>query len=851
MNIFSKITLRNLLKNKTRTLVTIIGIILSTAMFTAVTSTITSMQQFLIDYHAYEDGTWHIWYDNMNISEVTKLEEENQVDHLDTLQEIGFAALSDSANEYKPYLYVAAMSKNFADTMPVHLLEGRFPETSDEIILPEHLDYNGRISHELWDKLNLNLSNRLSDDIILNNHTPYLEGETLSPVASKSYTVVGFYERPSFEDFSAPGYTALTISDSTFGQDIYDVYVSLTNLHLAEDFYESYEFPYAASMNYNYLRLFSASNESRYNSVLYSLAVILIAIIMFGSVSLIYNSFSISVNERAKQFGILSSIGATRRQLRTSVLTEGLFLSIIGIPLGILSGLLGMYITFTCLGERMAESFIGTSNVVVSLHPSAAGILVTICIAEITILISAYLPAARAMRRTAIESVRQTDTIILRSKQVKVSKLTTKLFGFSGMLATKNYKRNRKKYRATVFSLFISIVLFISTSSFCAYLMKSTASIYESENYDMAISIFMDEDENLDVDKILSDVESIDSITQCLLSSVYWGNLSLNRSSLSKEYLNYCEDSEVEDTRNENIDSRHTISVQVRFLSDDAFRDYLAQLKVNADSYFVPNQPKGVLINNMKIWDTDHYLLCDMVDDLANADFSLAIPEVDVPVTCDLATNQTPDLLYGGSFSPYLLMPQSQMDCFVSADYPPEYMITLYTSDHKDASEKLYSYFDSIDTSIYLQDIVEDVEASRTMTLIVQVFCYGFIILISMIAMANVFNTISTNISLRRKEFAMLQSVGMDDPAFHRMMNFECLLYGCKGLLYGLPAAILVTYLIYRSVCDGLEMKFFIPWYSLVITIIGVFLIVFASMLYAMKKLQQESTVEVLRNDNI
>ena len=136
------------------------------------------------------------------------------------------------------------------------------------------------------------------------------------------------------------------------------------------------------------------------------------------------------------------------------------------------------------------------------------------------------------------------------------------------------------------------------------------------------------------------------------------------------------------------------------------------------------------------------------------------------------------------------------------------------------------------------------------MTLIVQVFCYGFIILISMIAMANVFNTISTNISLRRKEFAMLQSVGMDDRAFHRMMNFECLLYGCKGLLYGLPAAILVTYLIYRSVCDGLEMKFFIPWYSLVITIIGVFLIVFASMLYAMKKLQQERPVEVLRNDN-
>lgn len=850
MNIFSKITLRNLLKNKTRTLVTIIGIILSTAMFTAVTSTITSMQQFLIDYHAYDAGTWHILYENMNISEVTKLEAEDSVDHLDTLQEIGFADLGNSSNDYKPYLHVAAMSKNFADTMPVHLLEGRLPETSDEIILPEHLDYNGGISHEIGDKLNLVLSNRIYDDTTWGNHTGYLEGETLSPVASKTYTVVGFYERPSFEDFQAPGYTALTVSDSSFGQDSYDVYVSLTNLYLAEDFFNSYESPGSASMNYNYLRLFSASNESSYNSVLYSLAVILIAIIMFGSVSLIYNSFSISVNERAKQFGILASIGATKKQLRTSVLSEGLFLSIIGIPLGILSGLLGMYITFALLGKRMAESFIGTSNVVISLHPSMAGILITIGIAEITILISAYLPAARAMRHTAIESIRQNDTIKLKANQVKVSRLSTKLFGFSGMLATKNYKRNKKKYRATVFSLFISIVLFISTSSFCAYLMKSTATVYEENDYDMAVSIFMDEESDLDIDNILSDVESIDSVTQCQLSSNYWGNLSLNRDALSKEYLNYYANYEVADNGEANT-SRQTISVQVRFLSDETFRDYLTQLKVDADSYFVPEQPKGVLINNVKLWDTDHYLLCDMVDDLTDADFSLAIPETDVPVVCDLATDTKPDLLYGSNYAPYFLLPESQMHCFLSPDYHPEYLITLYTSDHKDASEKLYSYFDSVEVSIYLEDIVEDVEASRTMTLIVQVFCYGFIILISLIAVANVFNTISTNVSLRRKEFAMLRSVGMDDAAFRRMMNFECLLYGCKGLLYGLPVALLITYLIYRSICDGLEMHFFVPWYSLFITIGGVFLIVFASMLYSMNKLNQESPVEVLRNDNV
>ncbi|MGN0342662.1 MAG: ABC transporter permease [Roseburia sp.] len=850
MNIFSKITLRNLRKNRTRTLVTIIGIILSTAMFTAVTSTITSMQQYLIDYYAYEDGTWHICYNNMNIADVTNLETQEQVDHLDTLQEIGFSDLVDSANDYKPYIHVAAMSKNFSDTMPVHLLEGRMPENSHEIILPEHLDYNGGITYHIGDKLNLDLSNRVYDNTILDNHTPYSEGEELSLISSETYTVVGFYERPSFEDFSAPGYTALTISDSSVGQDRYDTYVTLTNLYLTEDFIYSYEYPDSATMNYDYLRLFSASNENAFNSVLYSLAVILIAIIMFGSVSLIYNSFSISVNERAKQFGILSSVGATHRQLRASVLTEGLFLSIVGIPLGILSGLLGMYITFYFLGKRMSESFTGNSDLAVSLHPSPMGILITICIALITILISAYIPAARAMRRTAIESIRQNDTIKLRANRVKVSPLTTKLFGLSGMLATKNYKRNRKKYRATVFSLFISIVLFISSSSFCAYLMKSTATIYEEEDYDLAVSIFPDENAGIDSEKLLADMESIDSVTQCLLCSNYWGNLTLNRSALSAEFVAYYGSSESEDLGNTD-DSRQGISVQVRFLTDDAFRDYLSQLKVDADSYFVEGKPKAILINNIKIWDMDHYLLCDVVDDISKADLTLAIPETEVPVACDVATDIVPALLYGGPQFPYLLMPQSQMDYFFSEDDMPAYMLTLYTSDHKDASEKLYAYFDNIGANVYIQDIVNEVEESRTMMLIIQVFCYGFIVLISLIAMANVFNTISTNVSLRQKEFAMLRSVGMDDRAFYRMMNFECLLYGFKGLLYGLPAALLVTYLIYLSISDGLEMTFFIPWYSLMITIVGVFLIVFATMLYSMKKLQKESTVEVLRNDNI
>lgn len=137
------------------------------------------------------------------------------------------------------------------------------------------------------------------------------------------------------------------------------------------------------------------------------------------------------------------------------------------------------------------------------------------------------------------------------------------------------------------------------------------------------------------------------------------------------------------------------------------------------------------------------------------------------------------------------------------------------------------------------------------MVTVINIFSYGFIILISLIAAANVFNTISTNINLRRREFAMLKSIGMTPKAFSKMMDFECLLYGFKGLLYGLPVSFVMTWMIYGAIGEGLEISFFIPWYSITIAVGSVFLVVFATMLYSMKRIQKENTIDTLRNENL
>jgi len=151
----------------------------------------------------------------------------------------------------------------------------------------------------------------------------------------------------------------------------------------------------------------------------------------------------------------------------------------------------------------------------------------------------------------------------------------------------------------------------------------------------------------------------------------------------------------------------------------------------------------------------------------------------------------------------------------------------------------------------YLYDYAEGAEESRTLIMIINVFAYGFIVLISLIAAANVFNTVSTNISLRRREFAMLKSVGMSHKEMNRMMNFECILYGSCSLLYGLPVSVLITWLIYKVISEGFTTEFYLPWGAIAIAVLSVFLVVFATMMYSMRKIQADNPIDALKNENL
>lgn len=894
MNILRKVVWQSLKKNKTRTLVTILGIVLSVSMFSAVTLSVSSLRGFLIDVEVSTSGAWQGAVLGADEETAAALKSEPEVQAAVELQNLGYADIG-SKNEYKPYLMVNAVQGALSDLLAVQLTEGRLPETAGELLLPRHLVTNGSVSVSVGDTLELELGDRQSDGETLDQGTAFSEGETLVPRESRTYTVVGFYQRPNFENYSAPGYTALTVADGT-GAKNYDVYVALHRIWDVEEVLQ--RTPYSelrTNVHDDLLRFMGHSVTDGFNSVLYSLCAVLMGIILFGSVSLIYNAFSISVSERTKQFGLLKSIGATNRQIRGSVRYEALVLCAAGIPLGLLAGMGGMGITFRCLGPTLSEFLSNAeSGVSLKLHVSVLALVAAAVVSLCTVLISAWIPARRAVKLSAIDAIRQTADINIRAKKVKAPRWIYRVFGFEGMLADKNFRRNKRKCRATVVSLFLSVVLFISASSFCSYLNDSIRMVDNSAGFDLQYTLWNHDANGRSAAEIK---ELINGCANVSSTDYFYDNsfeAAMEADMLRREFREDVARIFGEERLPTNEQGQLRWMTRTVFLEDAAFAAYLEKQSLDPSVYLNPEAPLAVVFDEARLWngaEEKYYVGRQLANDSGTLEIVVTRDEIDGAqyggieaqedgseryvyfnpdgshrlytaeeaqrrISCSYGTtvDTVPDAVDTQDVTVQLILlyPESALPAVMGEEKNTTAFFRIYSDAPAAAEESVSKALNQagLETGT-LYNYASMVESARAMTLVVRVFSYGFIILISLIAVANVFNTISTNIHLRQREFAMLRTVGLTQRSFRRMMDFECLLYGAKGLLYGLPAAVGVTWLIYRSVGGGLEMSFYVPWYSVAIAVGSVFAVVFATMFYATGKLKKDNPIDALKNENL
>src|SRR5690625_2162461 len=478
MNIVNKLTWRHMMQNKRRTLVTVIGVIISVAMITAVTTLAESFINFAKNEHIANESEWHVTYKDINLEQLESIKADDNSKEIILSDEFGYSSLEESENPFKPYIFIKHYNDTGFEQIPMGLISGRFPENAQELVISEHLLTNGNVELSIGDQVTLDIGERISLD---ENYTCYYLGQTFGLISgeeevlekietteTREYTIVGVIERPTWEPYQAPGYTAISYmseesikSDQSIDASVVWNKVSKSNLEHAKKLGKTIGIEEVVP-NEGLLRYYGISRHEFLLEAVYAVVAIIMTVIIVGSVSLIYNAFAISVSERAQHLGMLSSVGATKRQKRNSILFEGAVIGLFSIPFGLLSGVGGIAITLTFINSILQRFDDFKTDLTV--HVTPFSIIIAIVVAILTIFISAYIPAVRASRISAIDAIRQAKDIKLTQKKVKTSKLVRKLFGMEAEIALKNLKRHKRRYYATVFSLVIIIVLFLTVS---------------------------------------------------------------------------------------------------------------------------------------------------------------------------------------------------------------------------------------------------------------------------------------------------------------------------------------------------------------------------------------------------
>ena len=940
MNILRNLTIKNLKLNKTRTIATILGIMLSVALITAVTTMYSSAMESLIQSEKKNGGNIHLAIYGISEDKLAELKSNRNIEHIYLTGKIGYAKLDESKNDSKPYAFIMGMTNDSIKNLGINIKEGRLPENENEIVIPSHLRTNGRIEKHVGDTITLDVGKRIlnGQELTQSNRLVTIEDETnmivlssqgdneeknstnekIVETSTKTYKIVGIVNRPStyIEPYSAPGYTFITYLDENHLENVnssrnnstlintsttkdqnsinntndsennqkIDVYITfkkqgfkdiykniagiigvdseLYNKLMSEqkmsddevkkisqqlsdvtgkDFDEIEVNQILINLIKTQINPFSISPE--YEQLMIVVAILCV-VIMVASIICIKNSFDISITEKTKQYGMLRSIGATKKQIKNNVLFEALILGAIGIPFGILLGIFASYI-LVIICNKLLVSAITTKLI---LYPSLRGILISVLLGIITIYLSALGSSRRAKKVSPIESIRNSGEIKIKSKKLKTPKLINKIFGIGGVISYKNIKRNRKKYRATIISITLSVMLFLIAFSFVSGMKEEAEDRLINNDCTLKLSVKSE-------DPIYLSTLNLDNIKEHTV--LRYKQVNTEYINLNKEYINYLKSNNINITEEDPNEQEHICSFPIIAVGKDEYSKYLKRLNLNYENMkdkCIFNDYQKIQYSNNKVYKV--YKGRKYVNNVGD--------KIKIIGTKD-NTNTDKNEITIGAVTDILPMgiKSSSINGCSTIIVSDEYYDKIFNNNKFIDS----IYFDSDNTTKLQDDIEQIVKDNNLITnfeeerqqrlnfvILVDIFLYGFIIVIALIGITNMFNTITTNMQLRKPEFAMLKSVGMTNKEFNKMIRLETLFMGIKSLIWGLIIGTIISIIMFMdfkgiSASEALvQLKI---WKPILVSTIAVFLLLTWIMNYAMKKTRTQNIIETIRNENI
>ncbi len=845
MNILNKLSIKNLKLNKKRTISTIIGIVLSVALICAVATMATSFRETLLQGAISKRGYYHIKLSDITENDIKDIKNNRDIKDIKQIQEVGYAELKTSQNKDKPYIHLYSMENSTFEFLKFKLIEGNFPKNENEIIISKHIITNGKSDIKIGDTITLDVGKRISsDNIELDSSYPYnSEHEKIEDSEKHTFKVVGMIERPdyTFENTGDPGYTMIT---TNLNRGKTEAYLSLKEpkeykSSISELLGVKYddldvieknggETKYNYEINSEILRweVFAFSDSTV--RMLYSVIGVVIFIIIFTSVFCIRNSFAISITEKIKMYGMLSSVGATRKQIKKNVIFEAMTLGLIGIPLGILSGLFADFVLLKIVNVLLSDALVGYADGIV-FKVSIIPIIISIILGFITIYLSAISSAKKAAKVSPIEQLRNSDEIKIKNKKLKTPKIIEKVFKTGGVLAYKNLKRSKKKYRTTVISIAVSVFIFITMNAFITNMFDLTGQYYEDYDYNFIVvsSKFTDEE----INKIVKQ-ESVESY-----HILYQPKRMYEIRDLSKIH-EYGKELITEELSGEKYCGLYLVA-----LDEASFKEYSKKIGVK----FEDVKDTGILCDEYNEYDKEtgavelKRLYKYEKGDTIIGEYDKEELKIKVGDVSKIKPYGFERVFYDGGV---LVVNKNE---FKNIDFSDDVTITIQSNN----TTELQTAIEEKDSSLGIVNLEDVAKEEKSMILVTNIFLYGFIAVITLIGVTNIFNTITSNMELRQKEFAMLKSIGMTKKEFNRMINLETLFYGTKSLLYGIILGLLGTLAMYKAFSVKIDAGMYIPIKPIIISVIFVFILIFIIMRYSISKINKQNTIETIRKDNI
>ena len=949
MNLMKTLTLKNLKLNRKRTIVTIVGIILATALLSALVTLVSSFQYSVIEYQKQKGGDFHVKFSNVKMSELSEFKNNRNIESTFETMGMGFAKLDGCKNEDKPYAYVMATDEAGFERGCFKLIEGRMAKNEDEIVIPRHLKTNGRIDIKVGDEITLDVGKRYdsnTEGVISENCAYEHEAETLTDTVTKHYKVVGIMERPGYgmEDYSAAGYTFVTYSDELAAIDngtkseaseadttltVYSRYtqkalrnkdaVTADIIGVDEKLFEKANNSSVEMSSEESDRFLKEMENAKYDiymngylinyecvfpidgsfKALFTVAAVVALIIILTSVYCIKNSFNISITEKIRQYGMLASVGATRRQIKSSVKTEAAMLGVVGIPVGTMSGILASLILVKVVNALSA----GWLNVALSFHTSLPALILAVILSIATIYFSATGSARRAAKVTPLEAIRNTKEIKIKSAKLKTPAIIGRIWGIGGVISSKNIKRNNKKYRTTVTSIVICSVTFIVISYFMSMAFSVVGMSYASADYNIGINMSCKKD--IDIEKFSKLLSGIEGAEDYLVGAGY--DFDVSKPEYTKEYGEYCR--QVYDN-SEDVSQMFLITVlddksYDKYASDAGIKNAAAgAILVNKCTFDVYNEnsskyvKKEMELYKYKAGDTiecgyNVYDDASSDDNAAEGDTESSTEDnnaveggteistednsgyVDeetinkgvrktVDVTIAGVTDKVPTCYNGYGNTSLLFMNQKGFESLWADgksgnEFKPgnaiysAYVVAENADEYQDTFEKEteenpeYSQI-----SFYVSNLDKEMRDEKSLFTLLGVFAYGLIVVIALIGITNIINTLSTGMELRSREFATLRSIGMTDKQFAGMVRLESVFISVKALVIGVPLGILISYLLCVMMNRMDDVIIYEPPYkAIILCILVVIMLIYAIMKLSMTKLRHNNIIETIKNENL